>query len=47
VLYQVRPSDPGTALLASLVLLAAATVACLPAALRATRVNPVEGLRVD
>jgi ABC-type antimicrobial peptide transport system permease subunit len=47
VLYAVAPSDPGTALLASLGLLSAALLACLPAAVRATRVDPVEGLRAE
>jgi predicted permease len=47
VLFQVTPDDPGTALLASAVLLAAAVAACAPAARRAARVDPVEGLRAE
>lgn len=45
VLYQVSPGDSGSAAAAGGLLLAAALVACLPPALRAMRVDPVEGLR--
>ncbi len=47
VLYQVEPSDLGSALAASGLLLAAALIACVPPALRAMRLDPVEGLRVE
>lgn len=47
VLYQVRPSDPAATLAAAGLLLAAAAVACAPALLRAMRVDPAEGLRVE
>ena len=47
VLYQVRATDPAALLAASTVLLAAAALACAPALLRAMRVDPAEGLRVE
>jgi ABC-type antimicrobial peptide transport system permease subunit len=47
VLYQVSPSDAASIATASTVLLAAALVACLPPAVRAMRVDPVEGLRAE
>jgi putative ABC transport system permease protein len=47
VLYEVSPSDVGSTLAASGVLLAAAFIACIPPALRAMRVDPVEGLRAE
>ena len=47
VLYQVSPSDVGSIAAAAAVLLAAALVACIPPALRAMRVNPVDGLRAE
>jgi ABC-type lipoprotein release transport system permease subunit len=47
VLFDVSPGDLGATLSASLVLLAAALVACVPPALRAMRVDPVEGLRAE
>jgi putative ABC transport system permease protein len=47
VLYQVSPSDLRSTLAASALLLAAALLACVPPALRASRVDPVEGLRVE
>jgi len=47
VLYQVEPSDMGSALAASGLLLVAALIACVPPAVRAMRVDPVEGLRVE
>src|SRR5262249_37434031 len=45
VLFEVSPSDAGSIAAASGLLLAAAMIACVPAALRAMRVDPVEGLR--
>ncbi len=47
VLFEVSPSDLGSTLAASGVLLAAALIACIPPALRAMRVDPVEGLRAE
>ncbi len=47
VLYQVSPSDIGSLMAAGGLLLLAAMVACVPPALRAMRVDPVEGLRVE
>ena len=47
VLYGVSPSDIGSTVAARAVLLAAALIACIPPALRAMRVDPVEGLRAE
>jgi putative ABC transport system permease protein len=47
VLFDVSPSDLRSTLAASAVLLLAALVACVPPALRAMRVNPVDGLRIE
>jgi ABC-type lipoprotein release transport system permease subunit len=45
VLFEVRANDPAALVGAALLLLASAALACLPPALRAMRVDPVEGLR--
>lgn len=47
VLYEVSPSDSGAVATAAAVLIGAAIVACVPPALRAMRVDPVEGLRAE
>ena len=47
VVYGVSPSDVGSTVAAMAVLLAAALIACIPPALRAMRVDPVEGLRAE
>lgn len=47
VLYGVTPSDPASILTAGAVLVTAALVACIAPALRAMRVDPVDGLRAD
>jgi putative ABC transport system permease protein len=47
VLYEVAPTDGGAAAIASGLLLAAALLACVPPAIRAMRVDPVEGLRAE
>jgi hypothetical protein len=47
VLYEVSPSDRGSMLMAAAVLVTAAIGACVPPALRAMHVNPVDGLRVE
>lgn len=47
VVYEVSPTDPGSIVVAAALLLAAALAACIPPAVRAMRVNPVEGLRVE
>ena len=47
VVYGVTTTDALALFTASSLLLIAAIVACVPAALRAMRVNPVEGLRAE
>jgi putative ABC transport system permease protein len=47
VLFEVTPGDVGSTMAAALVLLAATLVALLPAAVRAMRINPIEGLRTE
>ncbi len=47
VVYGVTTSDALAMTAASSLLLVAALVACVPAALRAMRVNPVDGLRAE
>jgi predicted permease len=47
LLFRISPNDPASTLIASGVLTAASLAACLPAARRAMRVNPVEGLRSE
>lgn len=47
VLYGVSPGDIGSTAAAALLLLTAAIGACLPPAIRAMRVDPVEGLRAE
>jgi len=47
VLYDVAPSDAGSTTVAASVLLAATLAACVPAAVRAMRVNPIDGLRAE
>jgi ABC-type antimicrobial peptide transport system permease subunit len=45
VLFDVTPGDPASTITAAGLLLATSLIACVPPALRAMRVNPVEGLR--
>jgi putative ABC transport system permease protein len=47
VLYEVTPGDVGSTAIASALLLGAALLASVPAALRAMRVDPAEGLRAE
>jgi predicted permease len=47
VLYGVTPSDAVSTVTASVVLVVAALVACIPPAVRAMRVDPVVGLRAE
>ena len=47
VLFGVTPADPASIGVASGMLVAATLVACVPPAIRAMRVAPVEGLRVE
>lgn len=47
VLFEVSPADAGSTAAASALLAAAALAACAPPVLRAMRVDPVEGLRVE
>jgi ABC-type antimicrobial peptide transport system permease subunit len=47
VLYEVSPQDLTSIVIATAILLAAALVACVPPAIRAMRVDPVDGLRAE
>jgi ABC-type antimicrobial peptide transport system permease subunit len=47
ILYEVSPSDPFSLLIASVILAAAALLACLIPARRATRVDPIQALRTE
>jgi ABC-type antimicrobial peptide transport system permease subunit len=47
VLFEVSPADAGSTVIAASVLLVATLVACVPAAMRAMRVNPIEGIRTE
>jgi putative ABC transport system permease protein len=47
VVYGVSPSDVGSIAAATIVLFAAALIACIPPAMRAMRVDPVVGLRAE
>ena len=47
VLYDVSPTDGASTAAAGTLLLAAAVIACVPPALRAMRVDPVQGLRSE
>ena len=47
VLYEIAPNDVRSTVIASVALVAASLVACLPPALRAMNVDPVAGLRVE
>jgi predicted permease len=47
VLFDVKPSDVSATAAAAVLLFVASIAACLPAAARAMRVDPVEGLRND
>jgi putative ABC transport system permease protein len=47
ILYEVSPSDPFALVVSSVILAAAALLACFFPARRATRVNPIEALRAE
>ena len=47
VLYDVAPHDVSTTTAAAVLLLTASVAACVPPAIRAMRVNPTEGLRLE
>lgn len=47
ILYNVSPSDPGALVVATIMLAAAALLACFLPARRATRVNPMTALRME
>jgi putative ABC transport system permease protein len=47
VLFDMSPHDPASLFAACALLVAAALVACVPPALRALRVDPVDGLRAE
>jgi ABC-type antimicrobial peptide transport system permease subunit len=47
VLFEVSPNDATATGAAALIVLAATLVACVPPALRAMRVDPIEGLRTE
>jgi ABC-type antimicrobial peptide transport system permease subunit len=47
VLYEIAPTDPSSTAIAATVLLGASLLACIPPALRAMRVDPAAGLRVE
>jgi putative ABC transport system permease protein len=47
VLFELSPHDPGSLAAAGALLLVIALAACVPPAMRAVRVDPVEGLRAE
>ena len=47
VLFDMSPHDPASLAAACVLLVAVALVACVPPALRALRVDPVDGLRAE
>ena len=47
LLYEVRGTDMGMLVVPSLTILAAASLAALPAVIRAVRIDPAEMLRAD
>ena len=47
VLYEISPTDPGSTAIAGGLLLLAASIACIPPALRAMHVDPAAGLRAE
>ncbi len=47
LLYEVKGTDTGMLMIPSLIILAAASLAALPAVLRAMRIDPVEMLRAN
>ena len=47
LLYQVSPFDPAMLMAAAVILAGAATLACYVPARRATRIEPLEALRVE
>ena len=47
VLFDMSPSDPASLTAASALLVVVALMACVPPALRALRVDPVDGLRAE
>ena len=47
VLFELSPHDPGSLAAAGVLLLVIALAACVPPAVRALRVDPVEGLRAE
>jgi len=47
VLFEMSPRDPASLVAACVLLVAVALIACVPPALRALRVDPVDGLRAE
>jgi ABC-type lipoprotein release transport system permease subunit len=47
VLFEMSPRDPASVAAACALLVAVALIACVPPALRALRVDPVDGLRAE
>jgi ABC-type antimicrobial peptide transport system permease subunit len=47
VLFEMSPRDPASLVAACALLVAVALIACVPPALRALRVDPVDGLRAE
>jgi len=47
VLFEMSPRDPASLAAACVLLVAVALIACVPPAIRALRVDPVDGLRAE